>query len=65
MQFILGWVFPWILELPIGFGKLINTLNLHMGEIAQEVLVNTRKESEGFDKTGDKSIIGLLSKLET
>ena len=61
MQFIIGLVFPWVLKLPTGFRKLVNKLNVHMGEIAQELLENTRKESEGESKTEDKSIIGLLS----
>ncbi|EPS95222.1 hypothetical protein FOMPIDRAFT_87477 [Fomitopsis schrenkii] len=64
VQFIIGLVFPWVLKLPTGFRKLVNRLNVHMGEIAQELLENTRKESEGESKTEDKSIIGLLIKAE-
>lgn len=64
MQFIIGMVFPWVLKLPTGFRMLVDRLNVHMSEIAQELLENTRKESEGLSKTEDKSIIGLLSKLK-
>ncbi|KZT67044.1 cytochrome P450 [Daedalea quercina L-15889] len=64
MQFIIGLVFPWVLKIPTPFRKLVNKLNTHMGEIAQELLENTRKESEGESKTEEKSIIGLLIKAE-
>ncbi|KAH9928830.1 cytochrome P450 [Fomitopsis serialis] len=64
MQFVVGGVFPWVLKLPTDFRKLVDRLNAGMGEIAQELLENSRKESEGEIKTEDKSIIGLLIKAE-
>ncbi|TFY51287.1 hypothetical protein EVJ58_g10649 [Rhodofomes roseus] len=64
MQFVVGMVFPWVTKLPTDFRKLIDRLNEGMGEIAEELLENSRKESEGKIKTEDKSIIGLLIKAE-
>ncbi|KAH9928825.1 cytochrome P450 [Fomitopsis serialis] len=64
MQFAIGMVFPWVLKIPTGFRRLVNKLNENMGEIAQELLENTRKESEGESKAEEKSIIGLLIKAE-
>ncbi|TFY68884.1 hypothetical protein EVJ58_g742 [Rhodofomes roseus] len=64
VQFIIGLVFPWILKIPTPFRRLVNKLNANMGEIAQELLENTRKESQGESKKEEKSIIGLLIKAE-
>ncbi|KZT13226.1 cytochrome P450 [Laetiporus sulphureus 93-53] len=62
--FILGLAFPVLAKVPTPFWMLIKRLNDSMGEIAQDMLENTRRESKGENKTEEKSIIGLLIKAE-
>jgi len=62
--FTLGLVFPVMTKIPTAMRRLIRQLNFSMGEIADELLANTRKESAGEVKTEDKSIIGLLVRAE-
>ncbi|CCL99011.1 uncharacterized protein FIBRA_01019 [Fibroporia radiculosa] len=64
VTFIVGLALPILTKIPTDFRILVKRLNASMGEIADELLANMRKESEGEVKTEDKSIIGLLIKAE-
>ncbi|PCH41705.1 cytochrome P450 [Wolfiporia cocos MD-104 SS10] len=66
LTFILGLAIPALTKIPTTFRRLIRQLNSSMGEIADELLNNMRKESEGEgnEKGGDRSIIGLLIRAE-
>ncbi|KAF9802484.1 hypothetical protein IEO21_09893 [Rhodonia placenta] len=64
--FIVGLAFPRVMmRIPTAFRMLVKQLNASMAEVADDLLANTRKESEGEDKAEDKSIIGLLVKAES
>ncbi|OSX60761.1 hypothetical protein POSPLADRAFT_1075248 [Postia placenta MAD-698-R-SB12] len=64
--FIVGLAFPRVMmRIPTAFRMLVKQLNASMSEVADDLLANTRKESEGEDKAEDKSIIGLLVKAES
>ncbi|PCH41707.1 cytochrome P450 [Wolfiporia cocos MD-104 SS10] len=66
LTIILGLAIPALTKIPTAFGRLIKQLNNSMGEIADELLNDMRKESEGEgnEKGGDRSIIGLLIRAE-
>ncbi|KAG1883367.1 cytochrome P450 [Suillus subluteus] len=57
--------FPSLLKLPLPRKQFAQTLNLTIGKICQEMLLQTRKEKEtGGADQGDKSCLGLLLKAE-
>lgn len=62
---LLGSVFPILVKLPSPRRNVVKQLNTSMGEIATELLENSRKELAGTSKTEDKSIIGTLIKAES
>jgi len=64
---LLAFVFPVLTRIPFTRQRLNVRFNKNLGEIAEQVLSNSRREKQGnadVTKSEDKSIIGLLLKAE-
>ncbi|KAG8218157.1 cytochrome P450 [Butyriboletus roseoflavus] len=63
---LLAQTLPWLLNLPTSRSKLIQRLNDTMGDIANVLLMRSKKEKEAgtLGETEEKSIIGLLIRSE-
>ena len=57
----MGPVLPILQRLPTKQNRIFKRLRTTMGEIADELLVRTRREEEGKALMEEKSIISLLS----
>ena len=60
---LFGTMMPFLFKLPNARGKMMARLHSSMKEIAEDLLVRSRKEKEAGGMTNDmaKSIIGTLS----
>ncbi|KAK2465829.1 hypothetical protein APHAL10511_001470 [Amanita phalloides] len=65
LMFILGAIFPQVLNIPIQRIRLFKKWNEVTSKIGEELFINSRREKQGSSNMKDRSIIGLLVKGES
>ncbi|KDQ56786.1 hypothetical protein JAAARDRAFT_179466 [Jaapia argillacea MUCL 33604] len=67
IPFILGPIFPFLINIPTERNRMLRKLNASMEEISEELLSKTRENWEGEDRQlkEEKSLMGVLIKSET
>ncbi|EIW78658.1 cytochrome P450 [Coniophora puteana RWD-64-598 SS2] len=63
LLFMLGFIFPWLINLPVERNRMLARLNESMEKISLELLDQTRREKEHIG-VETRSVLGLLLKAE-